>query len=1418
MLSSLISLVSVEPVAAVNETTSGTVTGTETWSNSITLTDDVTVGEGAKLIINAGTTVNIPAGKYIDVKGSICAGASACGATQGSTGSMIKFKWSTPNYQPNNTGRCYTGMNNPDEGCGSGVVIRSTIDITKTKFSFVEFDNAYGIPVYVQSSQSYSYGTLIFEGSSPVADHLVFKNINTSNILAIDFAAPDISDSTFVVGNDGNGYEAAAVISYNAGSSINVPFKVTGSTFTGTEPDCGQQGGGRSLLFLEDSFIALDSLTLKDNAYGLFAKGSSGWLTNSTLTIKCNGIDTNGHKMTGQTAHFFTIDNNQITTDEGAGITAYDQARIKSLDNTISGASSGSGIAIKGSEAIIQRNTIGPIAGWNGVWIYGESDVVLENSTISQTEKEPVLIGEYHYKDQGWNVPSPGKARLHMQDNDISGNDGTCNSEFMYGGDFQCPAIHVFMASASIIDNNVMENSGEAIRAKGAILNVQGNTMDVGDTTAVRISHFDDNYGSKYATLGYFSGNTWNGTDQPYNITESSVTVQSETFPPATPNVPLVDLTWLGAECPQTTSECVQLWQSSEWPPLGMPLAMDVNHNATTFTYADLQGFTPSDASVKNQNTAWGSQIQKGELVRFRITANNNHVAGADVEILDAHSRSLYNLTSDAFGYTPWVTLPSDIHLDRNWNNIIESNENSCLDGLDNDGDQTWDLDVYDFDGDGIDELVSSNPDSDCLSGNREISKYKILATKFGKGSALHEISLTALVDDVIELSNIKPSVSVNQYDGHSFARVVTLTGSAHDGVPGPYFNDLDAQKKQFGTIRKVQIQPPGSTDWKEAIDTSGAQGQITQNNHPFKTWSYEFDMSNMQAEDVTFRVRAFDGLDDSPVLTRKYKLNVAPPTVLVDTPKDQTVHDDGHIRFTGTAADDYVGTWGSDIKKIWFDIKGPENYHQLTSTEGASVWSFDWDFSELATGEYVFTIWASDSDFCKEGVGECVAEVRTLQILNDNAIPWVYVDSPDSGDVIRASEDTIINGTARDNDGIVSRVEVHVYDIASGINMTTLVATQFDDNGYWEVKWDTSDLIHDQQYEFHVFASDGEDYSSTTNNVYRITISNPANEENIRPNFVNAENWSSTIIIYCDTGSNSADRCGEGATINLLDYFVDPDGKGDPSAHFRWNIPNDPTTAIDDNYFDYIEITPEGMVTYNPATSIGIVSKDLSTWSLFDVTFEARDIYGDYNITYEVTFLVKEIEFTAEQVSGETISGKEKARFQGTGLPGEVVSAKVGDLVIGQVAVDANGNWLMELSVEDMRNADSDIVFYHSGNPHSDNPEDSFEVSIDSSDSGSTTLIIWIAVIVVAVLLLAGLGYFFVEFEEIDDHEFDETDEVKEDPYAWAKQKAVPDVSEAQVQTETAATSVESQHPGWLWDAANNQWVPDPNYVHEQN
>ena len=145
----------------------------------------------------------------------------------------------------------------------------------------------------------------------------------------------------------------------------------------------------------------MDTISITQNSYGAFLRSSSGYLTNSTVTTKCNAIDTNSHLSANGQQYTFVISDNVITPTDGAGITAYDGAIVVAERNTISGVAEGSGFGIRSSFVTANGNTIGPIGGWNGLWIYGESDVSAENNTILNTAKEPVLIGEYHHKDQG---------------------------------------------------------------------------------------------------------------------------------------------------------------------------------------------------------------------------------------------------------------------------------------------------------------------------------------------------------------------------------------------------------------------------------------------------------------------------------------------------------------------------------------------------------------------------------------------------------------------------------------------------------------------------------------------------------------------------------------------------------------------------------------------------------------------------------------------------------------------------------------------------------------------------------------------------------------------------------------------------------------------------------------------------------
>ncbi|HIF46696.1 MAG TPA: right-handed parallel beta-helix repeat-containing protein [Candidatus Poseidoniales archaeon] len=1403
LLSLFTAMIAVPTVSAVNETTNGTITGTETWTGVMNLDGDIYVAGGAKLIINAGTTINLPADKNIQVAGSICAGDSACGASQASTGSPVRFKWAAAAPAPNNsTGRCYiTGILNPDMACGSGLYIEPTIDQSLTRLTHTTFDSAYGIPVEIDDRGTFKYGALVFAGSSVITNSLTFTDINTTNVLIIDGGAPTLDMGTFTVGVDGQGYHGAAIQAYGAGAGL-ITMKITNSDFTGSEDDCGSTGGGRSAIYLEDSFIDINSVSISQNSYGVFLRSSSGWLTNSIFTTKCNAIDTNSHLDTFGIKHTLILSDNTITTEEGTGITAYDGAIVLAERNTISGASEGSAFGIRSSNVTINNNIIGPIEGWNGLWIYGDSDISAENNTIMNTAKEPVLIGEYHYKDQGWNVPAPTKARIYFANNIVSNNSGTCNSDYMYGGDFNCPAFHIFMSSGTFIGNTVTGNSGDGFLIKGGIVNAQDNNIEVGGF-AVNISLFDDNYGNKFGSIGYFSGNTYTNASQIYNITESRVAVQSEYMPdPGAGELYPVSLSWGGAECdpPLNLDECLQTPPTAIWPPAFMPLAMEVNPNATTFTFSDIQNFDRSKIHIQNQNTPWGAQVEQGELVRYQVKADNSHVVDAKVIIKDATGRPLYNMSTDSYGYTQWVTLPSDFHLDRNWNHFaIDAGEDSCGDGIDNDGD-----------------TLTDGQDPDCATG-RELPLYLVETMRFGKGTANHTFTLTGMVDEVIHLTNFAPSVSVDQSDGTSFPRSVILTGTAHDGANGPYFNDYDSWKSQFGTVQMVEIQPHGSLDWYLATDTSGSNGTVTQHNWPFKTWTYERDMGDHFEEDVTFRVRSNDGLDESVVSTRVFKLNINPPVINLDSPLDGSTHDGQEVLFTGTATDDYTGVQGSDIRDIWFQVDGPNNYsaNYPAMSGGGTSWSDTWNFSSLPSGLYTFTVWASDSNYCHEVVDICSSTTITINIDNDNLIPIVQVSEPLPMQAVRADEETVISGVARDNDGQVTRVEISIFDLASGfwLNDGPNPVTTFQSNGAWIAYWDTSKLVHDQQYDISVIAYDGIDYSMSE--TLRIIIDNPTDANNIAPTF-NPDGWASSITIFCDENSKVFDKCNGGASINLLDHFNDSDGAGPASNHFIWDLYDDPTTANDDAYFDFITIDAQGIATYNPIANLQALSADMAEWSLTGVMFEARDAHDSVAFSYTVNFIVKGVKFTAKRVDDGPVVFGDPANYEGTGLPGSQVKARLidGDIIVNSTLVKADGLWEMDITSAQLGDDGTFVIYFVQDGQTIGKDDDSAAITLQSGDSATDSLSsgVIIALSVVAIIILLGVGaFFFLEFEEFDEDEEgeDQTAEADKDPYAWAKQRAAEQAAAAPAPQPAA----QSQNPGWLWDAQSNQWVADPNY-----
>jgi len=423
----------------------------------------------------------------------------------------------------------------------------------------------------------------------------------------------------------------------------------------------------------------------------------------------------------------------------------------------------------------------------------------------------------------------------------------------------------------------------------------------------------------------------------------------------------------------------------------------------------------------------------------------------------------------------------------------------------------------------------------------------------------------------------------------------------------------------------------------------------------------------------------------------------------------------------------------------------------------------------------------------------------------------------PDGTEPVRAESTTTLIGFASDGaDGTITRVEIEILDLASGLilNNGPGPVTTFTQTGpgySWSAVWDTSKLIHERQYEIRVKAYDGEDYSAE--DVVRITISKPTDANNIPPQF-NSSNWPNQLTIFCVVGSTSENQCGGGAVLDLKQYFVDPDSSFD---QLSIDFVDDQTDPSDDNHPFFITIDSDGFARYDPATSQS--NEDITSWTIENVRFVVRDVFDESAISRDVTFFVQAIQFDVERSNpGESVTATNPAIFSGTGLPGSTIKARsiASNSLIKTVVVGDTGVWSMNLSLQDMNDASNNLKFNMDGQTFGGSAEPTtFRVEVGENDEGSSLFMI-IGIIIGALILLGAVAYFFVEFEDIDDEEFVTSEHAEEeaDPYAWGRKEAV-EIPQPQsvVVSQQAAPQASGQHPGWLWDQESNQWVPDPNY-----
>jgi hypothetical protein len=477
----------------------------------------------------------------------------------------------------------------------------------------------------------------------------------------------------------------------------------------------------------------------------------------------------------------------------------------------------------------------------------------------------------------------------------------------------------------------------------------------------------------------------------------------------------------------------------------------------------------------------------------------------------------------------------------------------------------------------------------------------------------------------------------------------------------------------------------------------------------------------------------------------------------------------------------------------VYMQISGP-NY-QVTSpveTNSDGTWGWEWVFSsrprELTT--YTFTIWASDSNFCNGVVDECQPVVLTLTIDNRNSQPTISVNQPYSGIRISSSTDTLLSGVARDFDGGVTRVDLEVKDVSNDyVSVFETSTSEFSEDGVWEIEWDTTQLRHDAEYLLRFRSYDGIDYSSWVD--VTIIADNPPNAGNNQPEFDSSE-WQSEFILYCDLDSNSVDKCTT-VEIDLKDYFSDIDN----DIQFI-SVYNDSTIASDDKYPLVVGVGTDGIARYDPADML-FFDDDMESWTLNNVIFIATDAWDSRVNSVPVTFRVIPLQFTIQEPEQSWVEVDEMAIYSGIGLPGKQVSVLIGGNPVNNTIVSEDGTWELGVPASRIKGDSSIPEFSYSGQITPVNPISKGEPTTDSTN--------WALVGVMSVLAtlsLAALAYFtgFIGIE-IDD---------EEEEYKTPAQ--IPEDYGGDEEREgRSAIERYDDHPGWLWDNASEEWVPDSDF-----
>ena len=158
--------------------------------------------------------------------------------------------------------------------------------------------------------------------------------------------------------------------------------------------------------------------------------------------------------------------------------------------------------------------------------------------------------------------------------------------------------------------------------------------------------------------------------------------------------------------------------------------------------------------------------------------------------------------------------------------------------------------------------------------------------------------------------------------------------------------------------------------------------------------------------------------------------------------------------------------------------------------------------------------------------------------------------------------------------------------------------------------------------------------------------------------------------------------------------------------------------------------------------------------------------------------------------------------------MPGKTVTVTIDGNNVNNTVVGEDSIWSLGVPASRI-DGTATPVFKYAGQDF-----DGTKITVSGSGGGGMGLGSIALIAIVALALLGGLVYFFVEFEVDEDELIEGTTEAnqdadeEEDTYAWAK-----DIVGDEEGENTSRLQKHDDHPGWLWDPDNQEWVPDPDH-----